>query len=210
MLTERPVGNDSRVYQEQMSSLTIPSLTPERYLEIERKADHRSEYLNGGMFAMAGASPNHSRIVMNASVQLWPQLRGGSCEVFATDLRLFIKAVSVYTYPDIMVTCGPLEYIDEERDIATNPRFVAEVLSDSTKNYDRGERFRFYRTIPSFSEYLLIAQDSIRAEHHQRRSDGSWIFREFIAPDDQIELDSIQCRLGLGALYERVVFGEAG
>jgi Uma2 family endonuclease len=193
-----------------VSSQTISYLTPERYLEIERKADHRSEYIDGGMFAMAGASPNHSRIVTNSSAHLWNQLRGGPCEVFATDLRLFIKAVSVYTYPDIMVTCGPAEQVDRERDTVVNPRFIAEVLSDSTKNYDRGEKFRFYRTIPGFSEYLLLAQDSIRAEHHQRRPDGSWIFREFTSPDDQIELASIGCRLGLGALYERVVFGEGG
>jgi len=193
-----------------MSSQTIPYLTPEQYLEIERKADHKSEYIDGGMFAMAGASPNHSRIVMNASAHLWNQLGTGPCEVFVTDLRLFIKAVSVYTYPDIMVSCGPEELMVKGQDIATNPRFIAEVLSDSTKNYDRGEKFRFYRTIPGFSEYLLIAQDSIRAEHHQRRPDGSWIFREFTSPDDQIELESIGCRLGLGALYERVVFGEAG
>jgi len=192
-----------------MSSQTIPYLTPEQYLEIERKADHRSEYIDGGMFAMAGASPNHSRIVTNASAHLWNQLRGGHCEVFATDLRLFIKAVRVYTYPDIMVTCGPVGLDDGEQDIVTNPRFIAEVLSDSTKNYDRGEKFRFYRTIPGFSEYLLIAQDSIRAEHHERRPDGSWIFREFTSPDDQIEVESIGCRLVLGALYERVVFGEA-
>lgn len=182
-----------------MSSQTIPYLTPEQYLEIERQADHRSEYIDGGMFAMAGASPDHSRIVTNASAHLWNQLRGGPCEVFTTDLRLFIKAARVYTYPDIMVTCGPVDG-DGEQDLVTNPRFIAEVLSDSTKNYDRGEKFRFYRAIPGFSEYLLIAQDSIRAEHHQRRPDGSWIFREFTSPDDQIELESIGCRLGPGAL----------
>jgi Uma2 family endonuclease len=193
-----------------VSSQTISVLTREQYLELERKADFRSEYIDGGMFAMAGASPNHSRVVTNASAHLWNQLRGGPCEVFTTDLRLFIKAVRVYTYPDVMVTCGPVGRDDGDQDTVTNPRFIAEVLSDSTKNYDRGEKFRFYRTIPGFSEYLLIAQDSIRAEHHQRRPDGSWIFREFTSPDDQIELDSIQCRLGLGALYERVVFGDAG
>jgi Uma2 family endonuclease len=191
-----------------VSTQTIPLLTPEQYLETERKADYKSEYIDGGIFAMAGASPNHARIVTNSILQLGLQLRGGPCEVFATDLRLFIKAVRVYTYPDIMVFCR-VPGIEEE-DIATNPRFIAEVLSDSTKNYDRGEKFRFYRTIPGFSEYLLIAQDSIRAEHYQRRSDGAWILREFTSEDDQIQLDSIECRLGLGALYERVVFGEPG
>ena len=193
-----------------MSTQTPLLLTPEQYLEIERKADYKSEYIDGGMFAMAGASPNHARIVTNSILQLGPQLRGGPCEVVSTDLRLFTKAVRVYTYPDIMVLCGTASPAGDEEDIAANPRFIAEVLSDSTKNYDRGEKFRFYRTIPGFSEYLLIAQDSIRAEHYQRRSDGAWIFREFTSEDDQIQLDSIACRLGLGALYERVLFGETG
>ena len=151
-----------------MSTQTTPLLTPGQYLEIERKADYKSEYIDGVMYAMAGASPNHARIVTNSVAQLWPQLRGGPCEVFSTDLRLFIKAVGIYTYPDIMVLCGTPGIVGAEED-AANPRFIAEVLSDSTKNYDRGEKFRFYRTIPGFSEYLLIAQDSIRAEHYQRR-----------------------------------------
>jgi Uma2 family endonuclease len=183
-------------------------LTPEQYLEIERKAEYKSEYIDGAMFAMANASRDHARIVTNSVVQLWQQLRGGPCEVVATDLRLHIKAVRVYTYPDIMVICGARGLAGEEEDTAPNPRFIAEVLSDSTKNYDQGEKFRFYRTIPGFCDYLLIAQDSIRAQRYQRRSDGAWILREFASEDDKIQLDSIECRLDLGALYERVVFGE--
>jgi Uma2 family endonuclease len=122
-----------------VSSQTIPSLTPEQYLEIERKADYKSEYIDGGMFAMAGASPNHSRIVTNSILQLGPQLRGGPCEVFSTDLRLFIEAVRVYTYPDIMVMCDTAGHGSDEqanggeRDTVVNPRSIAEVLSDSTK-----------------------------------------------------------------------------
>ena len=186
-----------------MSNQAIPFLTTEQYLEIERKAASRSEYLNGEMFAMAGGTRNHARIVMNAGALLWNQLRDGNCEVATTDLRLFIKALNAYTYPDVIVTCVAA---DTTPDSASNPRFIAEVLSDSTKNYDRGEKFRFYSTMPGFSEYLLIAQDAIRAEHHQLRSDGSWIFREFTSLEDQIILDSIACRFTLGALYERVSF----
>jgi Uma2 family endonuclease len=188
-----------------MSTQTIPFLTPEQYLEIERKAECKSEYIDGAMFAMAGASLNHVRIVTNAILQLGPQLRSGPCEVFTTDLRLFIQAVRVFTYPDIMVTCGPA---DKEPDAVVHPRFIAEVLSDSPKNYDRGEKFRFYRTISGFSDYLLLAQDSVHAEHYQRQPDGAWILREFTLPEDHIQLDSIECRLELGALYDRVVFGE--
>ncbi len=144
-----------------MSTQTVPLVTPEQYLEMERKAEYKSEYIDGGVFAMANASRNHARIVTNSILQLGPQLRGGPCEVVATDLRLFIKAVRVYTYPDVMVLCSSPGVAGGEEDIAVNPRFIAEVLSDSTKNYDQGEKFRFYRSIPGFSEYLLIAQDSI-------------------------------------------------
>jgi Uma2 family endonuclease len=191
-----------------VSTQAISVLTPEQYLEIERKNEYKSEYIDGAMLAMANASRNHARIVTNSVLQLGPQLRGGPCEVVSTDLRLHIKAVRVYTYPDIMVICGTPGLTDEEENTAPNPRFIAEVLSDSTKNYDQGEKFRFYRTIPGFSDYLLIAQDSIRAQHYQRRSDSAWILREFTSELDKIQLDSIECRLDLGALYERVVFGE--
>jgi len=191
-----------------VSGQSVPFLTPEQYLEIERKAEYRSEYLNGSMFATAGASPNHGRIVVNAILQLGPQLRGGPREVAVADRRIFIQAENVCTYPNIVVICGLVAYVDKEQDTTTNPKFIADVLSHSTKNYDRGEKFRFYRTIPSFSEYMLLAQDSIRAEHRRRLPDGSWIFREFTSPEDRIELESIGCRLDLGALYETVVFGE--
>jgi Uma2 family endonuclease len=181
-------------------------LTPEQYLEIERKAEFRSEYINGEMFAMSGGTPNHARIVSNAVRRLGEQLDGRPCEAFGGDLRLYSGKYKIFTYPDVLVTCGPHRLLDGRRDTLTDATVIVEVLSPSTKNYDRGEKFRFYRSLPSFSEYLLLAQDEVRAEYHLRQPDNSWLFREFTGPAGEIELKSIGCRLQLESLYKRVEF----
>jgi Uma2 family endonuclease len=173
-----------------MSTQAAAYLTPEQYLEIERQAEFRSEYLHGQMYAMSGGTLNHARIVANTLSSLLEQLRGGPCEPVANDLRLH----------------SAVEFQDKHRDTIVDATVIIEVLSPSTRNYDRGEKFRFYRSLPSFSEYLLLAQDPMRAEHHVRQPDGSWLFREFTTPGDILELKSIGCRLHPELLYERVVF----
>jgi Uma2 family endonuclease len=190
-----------------MSTQPISYLTPEQYLEIERNAEFRSEYIDGEMFAMSGGSPNHARIALNTAMKLTEQLRGRPCEAFGADLlRLHIAKYKIFTYPDVLVTCGPQYLLDGRRDTLTDATLIVEVLSPSTKHYDYTEKFRFYRSLLSFSEYLLLAQDEIRAEHHLRQPDASWLFREFTDPADEIELNSIGCRLHLQSLYERVEF----
>jgi Uma2 family endonuclease len=189
-----------------LMSRTVTFLTPEQYLEIERQAEFRSEYINGEMFAMSGGTPNHARIVLNTARRLTEQLDGSPCEAFDGDLRLYSAKQKMFTYPDVLVTCGPNQLLDARRDTLTDATVIVEVLSPSTRNYDRGEKFLFYRSLPSFSEYLLLAQDKVRAELHVRQPDGSWLFREFTGPGDVIELKSINCRLQLQSLYQRVVF----
>jgi Uma2 family endonuclease len=189
-----------------MSTQPVTYLTPEQYLEIESKAEFRSEYINGEMFAMSGATPNHARIVLNAARRLTEQLGGRPCEAFDGDLRLYSAKYKIFTYPDVLVTCGPHRLLEGRRDTLTDATVIVEVLSPSTKNYDRGEKFLFYRSLPSFSDYLLLSQDMMRAEHHVRRPDNSWVFREFTGPGDEIDLKSIGCRLQLHSLYERVEF----
>jgi Uma2 family endonuclease len=189
-----------------MSTQLVTYLTPEQYLDIESKAEFRSEYINGEMFAMSGATPNHARIVLNTARRLTEQLDGRPCEAFDGDLRLYSAKYKIFTYPDVLVTCGPHQLLDARRDTLTDATVIVEVLSPSTKNYDRGEKFLFYRSLPSFSEYLLLSQDTMRAEHHVRQPDNSWLFREFTESDDKIELKSISCRLQLRSLYERVEF----
>ena len=189
-----------------MSTQPVTYLTPEQYLDIESKAEFRSEYINGEMFAMSGATPNHARIVLNTARRLTEQLDGRPCEAFGGDLRLYSAKYNSFTYPDALVTCGPHRFLDSRRDTLTDATVIVEVLSPSTKNYDRGEKFLFYRSLPSFSEYLLLSQDTIRAEHYVRQPDNSWLFREFTGPADEIELKSIGCRLQIQSLYKRVEF----
>ncbi len=118
-------------------------------------------------------------------------------------MRLFCPRHSVFTYPDILVACGALKFLDDRDDTLTDATAIVEGLPV------RSEKFDYYRSLSSFAEYLLLAQDTVRAEHHARQVDGSWLFREFASPEYQIELKSIGCRLRLGALYERVEFQPA-
>jgi len=192
-----------------MSTQPVAFLTQEQYLEIERAARFRSEYINGQMFAMSGGTRSHAWIISNALISIGVQLRGTSCGAVPSDMRLHCKQFGIYMYPDIVVTCGPDQLLDGHKDTLVDATLIVEVLSPSTTNYDRGERFRFYRFLPSFTEYLLLAQDSIRAEHHVRQPDGAWLFHEFSSPGDELVLNSIGCRLNLGSLYERVEFETA-
>jgi Uma2 family endonuclease len=178
-------------------------VTVEQYLEMERAAEFRSEYLNGEVFAMAGGSVNHAVIAAAVGARIGAQLDDRPCAVVGSDLRLFCPRDQMLTYPDVMVFCEPAKFLDGDRDTLIDATVIVEVLSPSTQNYDRGEKFRFYRSLPSFSEYLLLAQDAMRAEHHVRQQDGSWLFREFNGPEAVIELKSIGCQLGLGTLYRK-------
>lgn len=189
-----------------MSTQAVPYLTPEQYLEIEREAEVRSEYLGGAMYAMAGASRNHGHIVMAVGGELYAQLRGRDCSVVSTDVRLSIGEHNLITYPDVFVSRGPDKFLDNCRDTLADATLTIEVLSPATKNYDRGEKFRFYRALPSFREYVVLAQDRVLAEHSVRQSDGSWVMREYTSLTDEIELTSIDCRLNLAAVYARVEF----
>lgn len=193
-------------YGRRMSTQAVPYLTLEQYLEIERAADFRSEYLAGAMYAMAGASVNHGRIVGNAFVILHQQLNGRNCEPAILDTRLAVLRHDLITYPDIFVRCGQDQYLDNRKDTLTDATLIVEVLSVSTKNYDRREKFFFYRSLSSFREYLLIAQDRIFVEHHTRQPDGAWLMREYMSLSDEIELTSIGCSLKLDAVYARVGF----
>jgi Uma2 family endonuclease len=172
-----------------------------QYLEIERKAEFKSEYLNGEVFAMAGGSLNHALIASAVIERLGEQLRQKPCSAVGSDLRVYCEHVNILTYPDVTVFCEPAHFLDSDEDTLTDATLIVEVLSRSTRNYDRSEKFRFYRGLPSFAEYLLLASDAIRAEHYTKQSDGSWLLREHTEPETVIELNSIGCRLTLSTLY---------
>ena len=187
-----------------MATQANPLLTAEQYLELETRAEFRSEYIAGEMIAMSGASLDHNQIVGNIHALLWNQLRGNHCRVIATDLRLQTARRKMMTYPDLMVLCGPVKMLENRTDTVTDATLIIEVLSASTRSWDLGQKFEYYRSLPSLAEYLVVEQKAMRASHHSRQPDGSWLLRDLAGPEAVIKLDSIQCTLTLAALYERV------
>ena len=179
-------------------------LTPEEYLAIERKAEYKSEYFNGEIFAMAGASSHHVLIVTNTASELRGQLKRSPCTVYATDLRVKIRLTGLYTYPDVTVVCGQPQFDDNQKETLLNPTLIVEVLSQSTQDYDRGEKFERYRTLESLMEYILIAQDKYHLEQFVRQPDHRWLFSETNRLEDTIYLFSINCNLSLVEVYDKV------
>jgi Uma2 family endonuclease len=193
-----------------MSSVPTAPLTPEEYLAFERRADHKSEYVNGQLFAMAGASRAHNRITTNVTGQLYGQLRGRECEAFGSDMRVKVTATGLYTYPDVTVVCGEPLFEDDEVDTLLNPTVIVEVLSPSTEAYDRGDKFAHFRRLEALREYVLIAQDRHRVEQYTRQPDDRWLLTEVSDPGAALTLQSIGCRLTLSDIYDRVTFEDAG
>lgn len=190
-----------------MSTLPKPFLTPEEYLEIDRAAEYKSEYYEGVMYAMAGASLNHGRIFHNLARLLSEQLRGRRCEVAGSDLRLNIQATGLFTYPDLVVFCGAPKLLGTQPDTLTDATLIIEILSRSTRGFDHGFKFENYRRLPSLNEYIMVAQDHIQVEHFTRQDDGSWTMRETSDPNAVIQIASIECHFRVGDAYERVEFG---
>ena len=188
-----------------MSSQPKLFLSPEEYLVLERVAKHKSEYFRGEVFAMSGASPSHVLIVANVVAALHGQLRQSLCSVYSTDLRVKVNASGLYTYPDVVVICGEMLFDDERKDTALNPTLLVEVLSDSTKDYDRGEKFEQYRKISTFVEYLLIAQEHCHVEHFVKQPTGDWLLSETNRMTNVLSLPSISCTLNLTDVYEKVL-----
>lgn len=180
--------------------------TAKEYLDMERMAPTRSEYYAGEIFAMAGASPNHSEIIANLAYSLVGQLKGRNCHVHPTDLRVHVSKSGLYTYPDVVVVCGRRRYTDSQNDTLLNPTVIVEVLSESTESSDRGRKFEMYRTLESLTDYLLVAQDEPLVEHFSRMSDGRWALSEHKGLDAAVTIASIDCTLPLADIYDKVEF----
>lgn len=178
--------------------------TPDEYLNFEVNSDTRHEYINGEIIPMTGGTPEHNEIVSILNAALRTSLKGRPYSIFVADQRLWIPACSLYTYPDVMVVPRPLERQQGRTDTLTNPVMIAEVLSKSTKNYDRDEKFAAYRTIPTFQEYLLVDQYSIHVEQYFKTGPSQWIFNEYNDGEAVISLASIPAELRLADLYENV------
>jgi Uma2 family endonuclease len=184
-------------------------ISPEEYLEEERKAETKHEYYDGEIVAMSGASLPHNLIVANLVAALHLQLRGTSCRVYPSDLRVWNPERRSYTYPDVAVVCGEPQASDERRDVLLNPTLLIEVLSDSTEAKDRGEKSEGFRRLVSLQEYLLISQTEPRVERYRRYGERQWMLSEALEMGDVVELDSIGCTLALKDIYENVLGTEA-
>jgi Uma2 family endonuclease len=183
-------------------------LLPKEYLAQERHAEFRSEYLRGEIFAMAGASFEHTSIKDNMAGEARNQLKGGPCRALTSDMRVKIDATGLYTYPDITIVCGEPKFEDNVFDTLLNPRVLVEVLSDSTEKYDRGTKFAHYRQVPSLAEFVLVAQDQPLVERYVRQADNSWLLTEFKGLSATFEFVSIPVRIPLAEIYAGVSFPE--
>jgi Uma2 family endonuclease len=182
--------------------------TAEEYLELEVASDIRSEYHDGEIIPMTGGLPNHNQISGNLYILLKTALKHQNYLTFYCDQRLWLPTVKLYTYPDVMVLPKPIELQTGRRDTVMNPCFIAEVLSKSTQNYDRGEKFVAYRSIPSFREYLLIDQHRVHVEHHVKTAANQWLFSEYDDPTVMLSLDTFEVQIAIADLYEAIDFSE--
>jgi Uma2 family endonuclease len=183
-----------------------PLITREEYLAFERRSETKHKYVAGEVLAVPVANRRHSLIQVASLTSLDNQLRDRPCEVFPSDMRVTISALGIYTYPDITVVCGEPLVEDEVEDTLLNPTVIIEILSPATEQYDRSRKFHRYQLIPSFREYLLIAQDTCRIDHYVRQPDSRWFQTTYEHPDDVIVLQCIDCTLALADVYRRLTF----
>ena len=184
--------------------------TAEEYLALEAESDRRHEYRHGEIVPMTGGTPEHNtpkhnKLASALNALLWFALRGKPYGLFITDQRLWIPALDSYTYPDAMVIADPVDLKPGRKDTATNPLLLAEVLSDSTEKYDRGDKFEAYRTLSSLQEYVLIDQYRPHVEQYVKQSEHQWLFTEYSGLEARMPLASIPVELALTDLYEGVI-----
>ena len=180
--------------------------TAEEYLELEFAAEFRSEFWNGQIVAMSGGSPEHSTIIVNISREVSLQLKGKPCQAFSNDTKVRTGPLTLFTYPDLSVVCGEPHFDADHRVILLNPTLIVEVLSPSTEAVDRGKKFDNYQRIESFTDYVLIAQDSPRIDHYSRQSETQWLRTTVSGLESTLSLPAIGCTLALSEIYDRVEF----
>lgn len=190
-----------------VSAYPQPRITPEQYLEAERAAEFKSEYYEGRVYAMAGGSVRHALLIANLLGALVQALRGGTCRVLSSDARLRVSVEGLYTYPDVTVVCGEIRTADDHRDTILNPTVICEVLSQSTEAHDRGFKFAQYRRLDSLQEYLLVWQSEARIEKFRRQTTGEWVLSEASGLDAICAIDSLNCRIALSDVYDRITLG---
>lgn len=188
-----------------MAAQHVPWISPDEFLEHEEASRTKHSYAAGIVTAMAGGSSEHAVLAMNLGSELRSALRGRGCRVVGSDLLFQTGSKEMYTYPDVMVVCGPFARMEGRINVITNPVFVAEVLSPSTEGFDRGAKSREYRASPTLMQYALLSQERPLIELHTRDHDGTWRISEVSGLEGECEFTSLQCRIPMAALYEGVL-----
>jgi Uma2 family endonuclease len=190
-----------------METTTLPKLySQEEYLNLEEKFEFKNEYNDGEIIPMTGASLRHNQIIINLIVSLSKVINEDNWEIFANDLRLWIPQYNQYTYPDVMIVKDEPILAENRTDTITNPSIIFEILSKSTSNRDRGEKFNYYRSISEFQEYILIDQYQVHIEHFSKTSENSWLFTESKEKDGILRLVSLNCEINHQDIYKRVIW----
>jgi Uma2 family endonuclease len=192
-----------------MTAVPKQRMTPDQYLAIERKAEVKSEFYDGEMFAMAGVSREHSRVKENLIIEIGSRLKGGPCRTHSSDMRVKVSRTGLYTYPDIVITCGEERYEDVQVDTLLNPQVIIEVLSESTANYCRTKKYRHYEQIESLQEYVLVAQDEPVIERRVRQTDGSWAETDVEGLDQEFAFATVPVKVPMADIYAGVTFPES-
>ena len=187
-----------------MAVRSTPYISEAEYLQAQRQAQTKSEYLAGQVFAMAGAPRTHNTITLNLVGASRQRLRARGCSLFAIDIRVRIQDASAHFYPDVVIVCGQPQFEDEQEDNLLNPVVIVEVLSPSTEDFDRGEKFFAYRKLTSLREYLLVSQNKVCIEHFIRQPDGQWLKREYTHPEQVVHLESVGADLPVQTVYEGI------
>jgi Uma2 family endonuclease len=183
--------------------------TLEQYLELDHNSEEKLEFWDGYVFTLAGASTNHNRIQSNLTFALRLKLSGRTCEVFPSDMRIKVPDYLPYRYADLTALCGQTEIETlGKQELLLNPQLIVEILSDSTADFDQSDKFTYYKSIGSFTEYILIARNRPKVTQYIKQSDNSWLQHEFTNIDDTFHLASIDCQLNLSEIYENVDFPE--
>ncbi len=189
-----------------MHQLAKKYVTAQEYLALEDAAEYKSEYYQGEIFAMAGGSVNHNQIVTNVISQLNQTHPRHKCRSFATEVKLWIEELDLFTYPDLMIICDRPQFYPGRADIILNPLIIIEVLSKATEAYDRGKKFQFYRSIPSFQEYILIDQYSVHVDQFYTDARNRWILTDYNDPQAVLKFSKIDFEIPLEKIYHLVDF----
>ncbi len=181
--------------------------SPKAYLELERQAETRHEFVDGIIYAMAGESLSHSQICVNLAGEVRAKLKGKDCQALSPNMKVRAESKGMFAYPDLTIVCGKPLFHDKQKDVLLNPKVIIEVLSPSTKRYDQTKKFfRYRKELPSLTDYVLIYQDTPFIEHHEKQPDGRWTHNAADGIDDILRIATIEIELSLREIYDRVEF----